>query len=209
MKIEVLYHSSVRITTESKIIYIDPFKIKEETHNADIIFITHSHYDHFSEEDIKKIKNEDTKISITTDLLDRIIELGFYKDNILMVEPNNFYNISNIRFNTIPAYNTNKEFHLKENKWVGYLLEINDKVIYIAGDTDIIEENKKIECDIALVPIGGTYTMTYKEAAELINRIKPKLTIPTHYGDIVGKKEYGIKFRELIKEDIEVEIQLQ
>ena len=208
MKIEVLCHSSIKITTESKKIYIDPFKIKDEAHDADVIFVTHSHYDHFSEEDIIKIKNQNTKISVTEDLLDRTIELGFDKNNIMIVEPNNFYNLLNIKFNTIPAYNINKKFHPKENNWIGYLLDIENKIIYIAGDTDITDENKSIECDIALVPIGGTYTMKYKEAAELINRIKPKLTIPTHYGDIVGKKEYGIKFRELIKEDIEVEIQL-
>lgn len=208
MKIEVLYHSSIRIWAESKVIYIDPFKIKEETHNADFIFVTHSHYDHFSEEDIKKIKKEDTKISITTDLLDRTIELGFNKDNILIVEPNNSYNLLNIKFNTIPAYNTNKEFHPKGNNWVGYLLDIEDKMIYIAGDTDITDENKDVKCDIALVPIGGTYTMTDKEAAELINIIKPQLTIPTHYGGIVGKKEDGIKFQDLINKEIEVEIQL-
>lgn len=208
MKIKVLCHSSIKIETGDKLIYLDPFKIKEEKHDADYIFITHSHYDHFSEEDIIKIKNEKTKIVLTKDLKERIIELGFLKENILVVEPNKDYEIDKIKFNTVPAYNINKKFHPKENAWVGYILKLEDKKIYIAGDTDLTEENKKVKCDIALVPIGGTYTMTYDEAAELINIIKPVKVIPIHYAEIVGTKEYGYKFNELINRDINVEIQI-
>ncbi len=205
MEIQVLCHSSIKIISD-KIIYSDPFRIKEETHDADIILITHSHYDHFSEEDIEKVKKENTKICITNDLLDRTIELGFSKENIIVVEPNGSYEVLGIKMNTIPAYNINKKFHPKENNWVGYLLEIENEIIYIAGDTDITEENKKIKCDIALVPIGGTYTMTYEEAAELVNTIKPNTAIPMHYGEIVGTKENASKFKELINENIKVNI---
>lgn len=208
MEIEVLCHSSIKITTESEIVYIDPFRIKEEAHDADIIFITHSHYDHFSEEDITKIKNDNTKILVTTDLLERTLELGFYKEDIILVEPNNSYNLSNIKVNTIPAYNINKKFHPKENNWVGYLLNVEDKTVYIAGDTDITDENKQVKCDIALVPVGGTYTMTYQEASELVNTINPKLAIPMHYAELVGTKEDAIKFKELINSNIEVDIQI-
>ena len=208
MEIEVLCHSSIKITTESEIVYIDPFRIKEEAHDADIIFITHSHYDHFSEEDITKIKNDNTKILVTTDLLERTLELGFYKEDIILVEPNNSYNLSNIKVNTIPAYNINKKFHPKENNWVGYLLNVEDKTVYIAGDTDITDENKQVKCDIALVPVGGTYTMTYQEASELVNTINPKLAIPLHYAELVGTKEDAIKFKELINSNIEVDIQI-
>ncbi len=207
MKIQVLCHSSIKIISD-KIIYSDPFRIQEETHDADLIVITHAHYDHFSEEDIEKVKKENTKICITNDLLDRTISLGFSMDNITIVEPNGSYEVLGIKINTIPAYNINKKFHPKENNWVGYLLETENEVVYIAGDTDITEENKKVKCDVALVPVGGTYTMTYKEAAELVNTIKPKIAIPMHYGEIVGTKEDASKFKNLVDKNIKIDIQL-
>ena len=209
MEIQVLCHSSIKIKAGEKIIYSDPFRIKEESNDADMIIITHSHYDHFSEEDIDKVKKQSTKILITQDLLERTLALGFEKENIVVVVPNNVYEISDIQISTIPAYNTNKQFHPKENNWVGYLLNIENQTIYIAGDTDITEENKKIKCDRALVPVGGTYTMTYKEAAELINIIDPKIAIPMHYAEIVGERQEGLKFKELVNPKIEVEIQIR
>lgn len=207
MEIKVLCHSSIKIIS-NKIIYADPFKIKEKSNDADLIIITHSHYDHFSEEDISKIQKAETLICITPDLLEKTINLGLKKENIIIVEPNKEYHVENIKIKTIPAYNTNKKFHPKENNWVGYILEIENKKIYIAGDTDITEENKKVNCDIALVPIGGTYTMNAKEAAELINIIQPTKVIPTHYAQIVGKKEDAIEFKNLVKSNIKVEIQI-
>lgn len=208
MKIEILCHSSICIQGEEKVIYIDPYIIKNENHNADIIAITHSHYDHFSEEDILKVKNIDTKIIITKDLIERVIKLGFKDENIIVAEPNNTYTVLGVNINTVPAYNTDKKFHPKENEWVGYILTIENERVYIAGDTDITEDNKNIKCDIALVPVGGTYTMNYEEAAKLVNIIKPKLTIPTHYGEIVGNKQDGIEFSKLINSNIKVDIQI-
>lgn len=208
MDIKVLCHSSIKIEAEGKVIYLDPFKIKEDKNDADIIAITHSHYDHFSEEDINKVKKEGTKILVTTDLFAKAIELGFREKDITIVMPNNTYNVLGIEMNTVPAYNINKKFHPKENNWVGYILNLEEQSVYIAGDTDITEENKNVECDIALVPVGGTYTTNYEESADLVNIIKPKLAIPMHYGEIVGKKEDGKKFKELISNDIKVEIQI-
>ena len=208
MKIEVLCHSSIRIEGENKIIYIDPYRIKEEKNDADIIFITHSHYDHFSEEDILNVKSDNTRIVVTTDLLEKTLELGFKEEDITVVNQNNLYTILDIAVNTIPAYNINKQFHLKESNWVGYILTIEGKSIYVAGDTDINEENKNVKCDIALLPVGGTYTTNYEEAAELANLINPELVIPMHYGEIVGEKEDAIKFKKLINENINVEIQI-
>ena len=203
--VQVLCHSSIRIEKE-KIIYIDPFKIDNNYNDADIIFITHSHYDHYYEEDINKVKKEDTVIIAPKDVFTKLLNLGFKEENIISVEPNKNYIAKGIKFETIPAYNTNKKFHPKENEWVGYILELEGNRYYIAGDTDITEENEKVNCDVAFVPIGGTFTMNFKEAAKLINEIKPKVAVPIHYGTIVGNKRDAIKFSKLLQSDIECEI---
>ena len=195
--IEVLYHSSIKITKE-KIIYIDPFKINQNYNDADIIFITHDHYDHYSEEDIDKIINEKTTIIIPEELLTKLLRKGINRNAIITVEPNKKYTVQGIKFETIPAYNVNKTFHPKENEWVGYIIEIKGVRYYIAGDTDITEENKKVKCDVAFVPVGGTYTMDFREAAELINEIKPKVAVPIHYGSVVGTKQDAIDFVKLL-----------
>lgn len=199
--IEVLRHSSIKISKD-KIIYIDPFRIDKEYKDADYIFITHEHYDHFSVDDINKIKKEITIMIVPESMRERVIQAGYNLDNIIFVMPNNSYTLNNFRFDTVYAYNVNKEFHPKKNNWVGYILHINDVSYYIAGDTDITEDNLKVKCDVALVPVGGTYTMTYKEAAKLVNNIKPKVAIPTHYGEIVGDKEDGKRFTILLDDDI-------
>ena len=199
--IEVLYHSSIRINKE-KTIYIDPFKIDRNYNDADIVFITHDHYDHYSEEDIEKVINEHTTIIIPEELLTTLLRKGIHKNAIITVEPNKNYMVQGIKFETISAYNTNKTFHPKENGWVGYIIIINGIRYYIAGDTDITEENKPVKCDVAFVPVGGTYTMDFKEAASLINEIKPKIAIPIHYGSIVGTEQDAIDFIRLLHPEI-------
>ena len=198
--IEINCHSSIKIM-KGIIIYFDPFRINEEKHDADLILITHDHYDHYSPEDIKKVIKKDTIIVAPK----TINELN-NKENITFVEPNQTYNINGYKIDTIPAYNISKHFHPKENNWIGYIIEIDGLKYYIAGDTDIIPENQQIKCDVALIPIGGTYTMDYKEASELINIIKPKIAIPTHYGSIVGDITDGEKFKKLIDNTIDVQI---
>ena len=199
--IEVLCHSSIKINKE-KVIYIDPFKIDKNYNDADIVFITHDHYDHYSEEDIDKVINENTTIIIPDELLTKLLRKGINKNAIITVEPNKNYMVQGIKFETISAYNTNKTFHPKENGWVGYIIIINGIRYYIAGDTDITEENKQVKCDVAFVPVGGTYTMDFKEAASLINEIKPKIAIPIHYGSIVGTEQDAIDFIRLLHPEI-------
>lgn len=199
--IEVLCHSSIKINKE-KVIYIDPFKIEKNYNDADIVFITHDHYDHYSEEDIDKVINENTTIIIPEELLTKLLRKGINKNAIITVEPNKNYMVQGIKFETISAYNTNKTFHPKENGWVGYIIIINGIRYYIAGDTDITEENKQVKCDVAFVPVGGTYTMDFKEAASLINEIKPKIAIPIHYGSIVGTEQDAIDFIRLLHPEI-------
>lgn len=203
--ISIIHHSSIKFSDNIKI-YFDPYEINENNNDADIIFITHNHYDHYSENDIKKIYNANTKFIITKDLEKELLNLGIKKENIVTVAPNNNYNVLDISFKTIPAYNINKPFHPQENNWVGYLINYNNFTYYIAGDTDITEDNKLIKCDVAFLPIGGKYTMNYKEAAELTNIIKPKIVVPIHYGLIVGTTEDAIEFSKLINKDITCKI---
>lgn len=203
--IQVLCHSSIKITG-SKTIYVDPYNITENYKDADYIFCTHSHYDHFSPEDIERVIKKDTTI-ITVETSRKEALKIVDEEYLLIVEPYNNYKIGDIEFSTTYSYNINKAFHPKENKWVGYIINIDGVSYYIAGDTDNIKEIQNIECDIALLPIGGTYTMDYKEAAELANIIKAKTVIPTHYGTIVGSKEDAKKFKELVKgKTVEIKI---
>ena len=199
--IEVLYHSSIRIS-KNKVIYIDPFKIDKDYNDADIVFITHDHFDHYSEEDIDKVINENTTIIIPEELLTKILRKGINKNAVITVESNKEYMVQGIKFETIPAYNTNKTFHPKENDWVGYIITLDGIRYYIAGDTDITEENRKVKCDVAFVPVGGTYTMNSKEAAQLINEIQPKIAVPIHYGSVVGTKQDATDFIKLLHPSI-------
>ena len=187
---------------KEKVIYIDPFKIDKNYNDADMIFVTHDHYDHYSEEDIDKIKKEDTIIIAPEELLTKLLRKGFRKDSIITVEPNKKYMIQGMKFETIPAYNTNKQFHPKENGWVGYIIEIKGVRYYIAGDTDITEENRRVKCDVAFVPVGGTYTMDFKEAATLVNEIQPKIAVPIQYGSVVGTKQDATDFIKLLHPSI-------
>ena len=199
--VEVLYHSSIKIK-DNKIIYIDPFKIDKDYNDADIVFITHDHFDHYSEEDIDKVINENTTIIIPEELLTKILRKGINKNAVITVESNKEYMVQGIKFETIPAYNTNKTFHPKENYWVGYIITLDGIRYYIAGDTDITEENRKVKCDVAFVPVGGTYTMDFKEAAQLINEIQPKIAVPIHYGSVVGTKQDTTDFIKLLHPSI-------
>ena len=206
--IEVLYHSSIRIS-KNKVIYIDPFKIDKDYNDADIVFITHDHFDHYSEEDIDKVINENTTIIIPEELLTKILRKGINKNAVITVESNKEYMVQGIKFETIPAYNTNKTFHPKENDWVGYIITLDGIRYYIAGDTDITEENRKVKCDVAFVPVGGTYTMDFKEAAQLINEIQPKIAVPIHYGSVVGTKQDATDFIKLLHSSIKGIILMQ
>lgn len=195
--IEVLYHSCIRMNKE-KMIYIDPYHIEKNYNDADMIFITHDHYDHYSEEDIDKVRKNNTIFIVPENLLNKLIKKGINDENIIALDPGDAENIDGIKVEAIHSYNIDKPFHPKENNWLGYVIEIDGVRYYIAGDTDITEENKKIKCDVAFVPVGGTYTMNFSEAAQLINIIKPKIAVPIHYGSVVGTKQDATDFIKLL-----------
>lgn len=204
--VKVFGQNSIRIES-SKIIYIDPLYIDKDYNDADFIFITHDHYDHFSPDDINRIKKNDTIFVAPEKMKAKVSQLGIDDSNIKCVVPNQTYNIDTLSFETVPSYNKLKPFHPKSNNWVGYILDL-DKKYYISGDTDNVPEIRNISCDVAFVPVGGTYTMDYKEAAELINTMNPKLAIPVHYGTIVGNKADGERFKSLVESSIECQIMI-
>lgn len=204
--IEVLTHSSIRIGGD-KVIYIDPFQIQKEDHDADMILITHDHGDHFSPDDMKKVIHADT-VLVVPELLEKRCLTIFTDNRIVAVKPDQKLCECGIAIETVPAYNNRKPFHPKGKGWVGYIVTIGDTRVYIAGDTDATPDNRLVKCDIALVPIGGTFTMTAKKAAELINQIKPAAAIPTHYGSIVGKAEDAEVFQKAVEPGISVVVKL-
>lgn len=207
--IEVFTHSSIRIKGDKGTIYVDPFHIREEFHDADFVFITHQHYDHFSVDDILKVVNSDTVLVVPERMLDDAREVERKVREIVTVKPGVYRELYGLELETVPAYNTVKPFHPKRAEWVGYIFRIDGKRIYIAGDTGATKEARQVKCDIALVPIGGTYTLDAKRAADLIGVIRPEYAIPTHYGTIVGKKSDAQTFAKLVGSPVKVVEKIQ
>ena len=203
--IEVFTQNSIRIKSHIGTIYIDPFQMNENPNDADYILITHEHYDHYSPEDIDKVVGDNTILVIPESMSDKIGDVSDKMKRIVTVKPGMYYEADGLEFDTVAAYNTMKNYHPKSAEWVGYILRLDDKRIYIAGDTDATKEAKAVKCDIALVPIGGTFTMNAKQAAGLINDIRPDEAIPTHYGSVVGSPEDAEVFKENVKDPVKVE----
>lgn len=196
--IQWLGHDTFKITGE-KVIYTDPFNIRKED-AADIILITHEHYDHCSPDDVKKLLKADTVIVAPPDCASKL------SGKIRTVAPGDKITESGIEIEAVPSYNTNKQFHTKSRNWVGYIITVNGERIYLAGDTDFIPEMKTFRADIALLPVSGTYVMTAEEAVEAALAINPKIAIPMHYDSIVGTKKDARKFAEGLKGRIDVRI---
>jgi len=184
-------HGSFRIEDKGKQIFIDPWKLPSSTPKADYIFITHSHYDHYSAEDVKKLCHDNTKIICTKDVAAK------ESHPTISMAPDQTINLDDLKIITVPAYNINKAFHPKSNNWVGYIMLLSDGTsIYHAGDTDVTPEMKVLKVDVALLPVSGTYVMTAEEAADAANTFKPKIAVPMHFGDIVGTQSDALKFKQ-------------
>lgn len=199
-----LGHDGFKIKDMEKdlVIYTDPYKILNQgdiQKDAQIILISHNHFDHLSIDDISKISNENTKIIAPQECETKLKETKC--NDIKIVKPGETINVLDTKIEIVPAYNTNKNFHPKEDNKVGYILTLQNTRIYHSGDTDEISEMKEFKPDIALVPVSGTYVMDPHEAAHAINELlKPKLfAIPMHYNSIVGTSKDAEKFKNLVK----------
>ena len=199
--VNVFCQSAIKINS-NKIIYFDPYLIKDKYNDADVIFITHDHYDHFDLESINNIIKKDTIVVVPNTMVEKVSNL-LEEYEILGVDPDNNYKIFDIEFNTIRAYNNNKKFHPKENNWLGYVIYLDNKSYYIMGDTDDTIDARRVKCDYLFIPIGGTYTMNYLEASDLTNYIKPKMVVPIHYKTVVGSDSDYEEFIKNINKDIE------
>lgn len=201
IKFHWLGHDGYRIVAGGKTIYIDPYqlsKAQQGRNDADIVLITHNHYDHLSMDDLKQVVGKKTDIIAAKECAEQLRPLGLA---VNAVAPGDRVTVQGVQVETVAAYNTNKKFHPKADKKVGYVMTLSGIRVYHAGDSDDIPEMSQVHPDIALVPVSGTYVMTADEAAKAVDeKIKPKmLAIPMHYASIVGSKKDAARFKELVK----------
>lgn len=198
VSLQWLGHASFKIRCDKTVIYIDPWKLKEPADQATMVLVSHSHYDHYSADDIAKVSGPQTKLIASADVI--ATERGGEA-----ITPGVTIEVGSVRITGVPAYNPAKQFHPKSNNWVGFVIELGGKRIYYAGDTDVTNEMKTLKnIDVALLPIGGRYTMNADEAAEAAKTIKPKMAIPCHYGDIVGGRSDADRFAQLAGCEVKV-----
>ena len=201
-------HSSVRLEAENGLVLrVDPFRIGGEPHDADVIFFTHSHFDHFSPGDVEKVRKPETVFVAPASMSGDLKKAGLLRQAVLM-RPGEETAVCGVPALAVPSYNTNKPNYPKENGWLGYVLTVRGLCVYIAGDTDDTEDARIVSCDVALLPVGGTYTMDAREAAACVNAMHPVAAIPTHYGCIVGSSGDGETFRKLVDSEIHVALKL-
>jgi len=194
-------HDTFRIAG-SKVIYTDPFKVTKRD-EADIVLVSHEHFDHLSKEDLDKVLFPGTSILASLPCKDGLKGIQVKETHFL--DPGGKHSVGKVTVEAVPAYNISKfrepgkAFHPKENKGLGFIITMDGTTVYHAGDTDLIPEMKSIKCDIAMLPVCGTYVMTAEEAAEAAAAINPQIAVPMHYGAIVGSDDDARKFKSLVK----------
>lgn len=178
---------SLRFVTEGKVVYIDPLWIVEDKHDADVILITHSHFDHLSEDDISKVINENTIILAPQNCVDQLKTA--FANKILAVNPGEKHIVNGINIQAVWAYNIVKtQYHPRENNWLGYIVTTQDGKYYYTGDTEKIPEMNKLDVDVIFLPLGQVYTMdSVQQAADVAKVTNAKIAVPVHFGEYEGK----------------------
>jgi len=195
--IKWLGHDGFELSTGEVRLVIDPYQI-DAGEPADIILVTHPHFDHCSVDDIEKFKKPSTVFVTEAESAKKLT------GDIRVMRPGDRLTVMGVEIEAVPAYNTDKDFHPKENGWLGFIVTIDGVRVYHAGDTDLIPEMDDLSVDIALLPVSGTYVMTAAEAIEAAKKITPKVAIPMHYDAIVGTREDAAKFKAALKGVCEV-----
>ena len=204
-KLHWLGHDSFRLDG-TKVVYFDPWKIPKGARKADIILVSHEHFDHFSKPDIAAISTKDTVIVTTQAVAGELKAAKIPCGEVKALLPGESFETEGVRIRGVASYNVNKDFHPKKANKLGFLVEMSGQAIYHAGDTDYIPEMDEYRCDIALLPVSGTYVMTAAEAAQAAIAIAPKIAVPMHYGDVAGTAADAKAVAELLNGKIEVRI---
>jgi L-ascorbate metabolism protein UlaG (beta-lactamase superfamily) len=194
-----LNHASIKFERGS-VVYVDPYQIDGEPHDADMVFCTHDHFDHLSMDDIKKVMNENSILVVPVKNAKKFKK--FPVKEVVGVEPSMDYEAGGVKFKTVRAYNLDKKFHPKKKNWVGFVIYLEGTGYYISGDTDYIPEMDDVEADVAFLPVSGTYVCTAEEAARAANSIKPKVAVPIHFGSVVGTAQDADLFIEKLDSSI-------
>ena len=197
-KIVWLGHDCFRIDA-AKTIYIDPYQISSGS-EADLILITHEHFDHCSPDDVAKIQHSGSVIVTEKDSAAKL------SGDVRVIKIGESLSVDAVNIEAVAAYNTNKDFHPKSKGWLGFIVEIEGVKVYHAGDTDFIPEMKDFDVDIALLPVSGTYVMTAEEAVQAALAINPQIAIPMHYGAIVGGDQDPLNFKNALEGKVDVRI---
>lgn len=191
-------HASFRLTG-TKTVHIDPWKLPNDPGRADVVMVSHSHYDHCSSDDVAAVCTDATTVLAPADCVKK---LG---GRVRVIAPGQAHDLNGVRVAAVPAYNIGKEFHPKKNGWIGAVVEMDNVRVYYAGDTDVIPEMGTLkQITAALLPVGGTYTMDAAQAAEAANMIKPRFAVPYHWGDIVGDRDDATRFKNAAQCDVHI-----
>jgi len=185
-RIEWLGHATVLIRGE-RTVMVDPWKVSGGE-RVDLVLVTHGHFDHCSPEDVAKVSGPQTEVVAPADAAAKLGE------GVKTILPGEAANVAGVKVEAVPAYNVGKSFHPKDNRWVGYVVTMGGERVYVAGDTDRTAEMDAVKADVALLPVGGTYTMTAEEAAGAADAMGVSLAIPIHFGDVVGSEADARRF---------------
>lgn len=199
-RIRVYNQSSVRIVSPGgTVVHLDPYDMREGPHDADYLLVTHAHYDHLSPVDAARVCCERTELVAPVSMAEEVATLPCHATRLMRAGET--LELPGVTVEAVPAYNVRPDrlgFHPRESGWLGYVLTVDGVRLYVAGDTDQNPDNTKVRCDVALVPIGGTYTMDPAEAAAFVNELRPAVAIPIHYGSIVGSMADADAFEALV-----------